>query len=131
MFRIIITYEISFFIFWNILYYSNSGIENWFEEKILTAIFVFLSTMALGFTVVYIVYEGSCVLYWCYMFCVCFVYVYVRSAVQVCIRFMYALCVLHNVLCVLYVFYMVDRCLHVLHMLHMFMYVFTYFAYTC
>ena len=59
MFRIIITYEISFFIFWNILYYSNSGIENWFEEKILTAIFVFLSTMALGFTVVYIVYISA------------------------------------------------------------------------
>tara|TARA_X000000368_G_scaffold219551_1_gene173213 strand:+ start:1645 stop:1881 length:237 start_codon:yes stop_codon:yes gene_type:complete len=59
MFRIIITYEVSFFIFWNILYYSNSGIENWFEEKILTAIFVFLSTMALGFTVVYIVYISA------------------------------------------------------------------------
>ena len=59
MFRIIITYEISFFIFWNIFYYSNSGIENWFEEKILTAIFVFLSTMALGFTVVYIVYISA------------------------------------------------------------------------
>ena len=56
MFRIIIIYEISFFIFWNILYYSNSGIESWFEEKILTAIFVFLSTMALGLTVVYIIY---------------------------------------------------------------------------
>ena len=33
--------------------------ENWFEEKILTAIFVFLSTMALGFTVVYIVYISA------------------------------------------------------------------------
>ena len=44
---------------WNILYYSNSGIENWFEEKILTAIYVILSTMALGFTVVYIVYISA------------------------------------------------------------------------
>ena len=59
MFRIIINYEVAVFIFWNILYYSNSGIENWFEEKILTAIFVFLSTMALGFTVVYIVYISA------------------------------------------------------------------------
>ena len=59
MFRIIITYEILFFIFWNVLYYSNSGIESWFEEKILTAIFVFLSTMALGFTTVYIIYISA------------------------------------------------------------------------
>ena len=56
MFRIIITYEISFFIFWNILYYSNSGIENWFEERILSAIYTVLSTMALGFAIVYTVY---------------------------------------------------------------------------
>tara|TARA_B100001173_G_scaffold236330_1_gene205955 strand:- start:1556 stop:1843 length:288 start_codon:yes stop_codon:yes gene_type:complete len=59
MFKIIITYEVSFFIFWNILYYSNSGIENWFEEKILTAIFVFLSTMALGFTLIYTIYISA------------------------------------------------------------------------
>ena len=43
MFKIIIVYELIFVLFWNILYYSNSGIENWFQEKILTAIFVFLS----------------------------------------------------------------------------------------
>ena len=59
MFKIIITYEVSFFIFWNVLYYSNSGIENWFEEKILTAIFVFLSTMALGFTLIYTIYISA------------------------------------------------------------------------
>ena len=52
MFKIIIIYEAAFFLFWNVIYYSSSGIENWFEEKILTAIFVVLSTMALGFTVV-------------------------------------------------------------------------------
>ena len=59
MFKTIIIYEIAFFFFWNILYYSNSGIENWFQEKILTATFVFLSTMFLGLTVVYIVYISA------------------------------------------------------------------------
>ena len=56
VFKIIIVYEISFFLFWNFLYYSNSGIENWFEEKILTAIYTILSTMALGFVFVYVVF---------------------------------------------------------------------------
>ena len=56
MFRIIIIYELVFILFWNLLYLSNSGVENWFTEKFLTAIFVFLSTMALGATVVYIIY---------------------------------------------------------------------------
>ena len=56
VFKIIIVYEISFFLFWNVLYYSNSGIENWFETKILTAIYTVLSTMALGFSFVYVVY---------------------------------------------------------------------------
>ena len=45
--------------FWNVLYYSNSGVENWFQEKILTALFVFLSTMALGFTLIYIIYISA------------------------------------------------------------------------
>ena len=56
LFKIIIVYEISFFLFWNFLYYSNSGIENWFETKILTAVYTVLSTMALGFIFVYVVY---------------------------------------------------------------------------
>tara|TARA_B100001123_G_C14642469_1_gene762291 strand:+ start:126 stop:359 length:234 start_codon:yes stop_codon:yes gene_type:complete len=55
MFRIIIIYEVIFIFFWNLLYLSNSGIENWFTEKFLTAIFVFLSTMALGATLIYII----------------------------------------------------------------------------
>ena len=59
MFRIIIIYELTFLFFWNLLYYSNSGIENWFQEKILTVIFVFLSTMALGFTIVYIIFISA------------------------------------------------------------------------
>ena len=59
MFKIIFIYEIAFLFFWNLLYYSNSGIENWFQEKILTAVFVFLSTMLLGLTVVYIIYISA------------------------------------------------------------------------
>ena len=56
LFKIIIVYEISFFLFWNFLYYSNLGIDNWFETKILTAVYTVLSTMALGFIFVYVVY---------------------------------------------------------------------------
>ena len=59
MFKIIVIYELAFLFFWNLLYYSNSGIENWFQEKILTAVFVFLSTMLLGITVVYIIYISA------------------------------------------------------------------------
>ena len=56
VFKIIIVYEITFFLFWNFLYYSSSGIENWFETEILTAIYTLLSTMALGFGLVDIIY---------------------------------------------------------------------------
>ena len=56
IFKIIILYEIFFFIFWNVIYYSSSDIENWFQVKILTAIFTILSTMALGLTLVYVIY---------------------------------------------------------------------------
>ena len=56
VFKIIIVYEIVFFLFWNFLYYSNSGIENWFETEILTAVYTILSTMALGFVLVYVIY---------------------------------------------------------------------------
>ena len=59
MFKIIITYELAFLFFWNLLYYSNSGIENWVQEKILTAVFGVLSTMLLGTTVVYIIYISA------------------------------------------------------------------------
>ena len=59
MFKIIVIYELVLLFFWNLLYYSNSGIENWFQEKILTAVFVFLSTMLLGITVVYIIYISA------------------------------------------------------------------------
>tara|TARA_B100000780_G_C20765976_1_gene304184 strand:+ start:96 stop:341 length:246 start_codon:yes stop_codon:yes gene_type:complete len=56
VFKIIIIYEITFFLFWNFLYYSNSGIENWFKGEILTAAYTVLSTMALGFVFVYVIY---------------------------------------------------------------------------
>ena len=59
MFRIILIYEAFFVLFWNLLYLSSSGIENWFSEKFLTAIYVFLSTMALGTTLVYIIYISA------------------------------------------------------------------------
>ena len=59
VFKIIIFYEIFFFAFWNIIYYSNSGVENWFQAKILTAIFTILSTMALGFVLVYVIYISA------------------------------------------------------------------------
>ena len=54
VFKIIIVYA-----FWNIIYYSNSGVENWFEAKILTAIFTILTTMALGFVLVYVIYISA------------------------------------------------------------------------
>ena len=56
MFRLIVIYEIVFILFWNLLYQSSSGIENWFQEKFLSAIFSVLSTMALGFSMAYVVY---------------------------------------------------------------------------
>mgnify|MGYP001385746475 FL=1 len=59
VFKIIIAYEIIFFLFWNILYYSSSDIENWFETKILSAIYIILSTMALGISLVYVVYISA------------------------------------------------------------------------
>jgi heme/copper-type cytochrome/quinol oxidase subunit 1 len=56
VFKIILVYEVGFFLFWNFIYYTSSDIENWFEEKILAAIYVVLTTMALGFVLVYVIY---------------------------------------------------------------------------
>ena len=56
VFKIIIIYEVVFFVFWNILYYSNTDIENWFEAEILTVIYTILSSMSLGFVFVYVVF---------------------------------------------------------------------------
>ena len=38
---------------------SNSGVENWFTEKFLTALYVFLSSMALGATMIYVIYISA------------------------------------------------------------------------
>ena len=59
MFRIILIYEFVFIVFWNLLYLSNSGVENWFTEKFLTALYVFLSSMALGATMIYVIYISA------------------------------------------------------------------------
>ena len=59
LYKIIIIYELIFIIFWNLLYLSSSDVENWFTEKFLTGIYVFLSTMALGTTLVYIIYISA------------------------------------------------------------------------
>ena len=56
IFKIIIVYEVIFFIFWNFLYYSNPGVESWFKLENLTAIYTVLSTMALGFVFVYVIF---------------------------------------------------------------------------
>tara|TARA_B100000965_G_C19525852_1_gene728767 strand:+ start:281 stop:514 length:234 start_codon:yes stop_codon:yes gene_type:complete len=56
MFKLILIYEVAFILFWNIMYHSSSKVENWFEEKILAAIYTILSTMALGFSIAYLVY---------------------------------------------------------------------------
>tara|TARA_B100000073_G_scaffold337410_1_gene333309 strand:- start:475 stop:711 length:237 start_codon:yes stop_codon:yes gene_type:complete len=56
MFRIIITYEIIFVVFWNVLYYANGSFNTWVANQFLTAAYVFLSTMALGFTLIYVIY---------------------------------------------------------------------------
>ena len=59
MYKIIITYELFFLLFWNILYFSRSGVEDWFTEEFLSALYVFLSTMALGLTLIYIIYISA------------------------------------------------------------------------
>ena len=59
VFKIIIAYEIFFFLFWQILYSLNSEVENWFESRILEAINTILTTMALGFVLVYVVYISA------------------------------------------------------------------------
>ena len=50
MFKIIILYEVVFIIFW------NGDFNSWVGEQFLAALYTFLSTMALGLTVVYIIY---------------------------------------------------------------------------
>ena len=56
MFKIIILYEVVFIIFWNVLYFANGDFNSWVGEQFLAALYTFLSTMALGLTLVYIIY---------------------------------------------------------------------------
>ena len=55
-FKIIILYEVVFIIFWNVLYFANGDFNSWVGDQFLAALYTFLSTMALGLTVVYIIY---------------------------------------------------------------------------
>ena len=43
-------------LFWNVLYFANGDFQNWVGVQFLAALYTFLSTMALGMTVVYIIY---------------------------------------------------------------------------
>ena len=45
-----------FFLFFGIFYYSNPGVESWFKLENLAAVYTVLSTMALGFGFVYVVF---------------------------------------------------------------------------
>ena len=56
MYKIIILYEGVFIVFWNVLYFANGDFQNWVGEQFLAALYTFISTMALGLTVVYIIY---------------------------------------------------------------------------
>lgn len=56
MFKIIIFYEIVFVVFWNVLYFANGDFNSWVGNQFLTAVYTFLATMALGLTIVYVMY---------------------------------------------------------------------------
>ena len=55
----IIFYEIVFVVFWNVLYFANGDFNSWVGNQFLTAIYTFLSTMALGLTIVYVMYISA------------------------------------------------------------------------
>ena len=56
MFKIIIFYELVFVIFWKVLYFANGDFNSWVGNQFLTAVYTFLATMALGLTIVYVMY---------------------------------------------------------------------------
>ena len=56
MFKIIIFYELVFVIFWNVLYFANGDFNSLVGNQFLTAAYTFLATMALGLTIVYVMY---------------------------------------------------------------------------
>ena len=51
MFKVIIIYEIFFFLFWNIIYFG-ADLENFAKSDSLTFIYYILSTMALGWVLI-------------------------------------------------------------------------------
>ena len=59
MFKIIIFYEIVFIVFWNILYFANGDVSSWVTNQFLSALFIFLTTMSLGITLIYIIFISA------------------------------------------------------------------------
>tara|TARA_Y100001970_G_scaffold233883_1_gene291813 strand:+ start:622 stop:867 length:246 start_codon:yes stop_codon:yes gene_type:complete len=59
MFKIIIFYELVFVVFWNVLYFANGDFNSWVGNQFLTAVYTFLSTMALGLTILYVMYISA------------------------------------------------------------------------
>ena len=51
MFKVIIIYEIFFFLFWNIIYFG-ADLEDFAKSDSLTFIYYILSTMALGWVLI-------------------------------------------------------------------------------
>ena len=47
MFKIIIIYELCFLLFWNIIYFGTD-IKSFADNSLLTLVYIFLATMALG-----------------------------------------------------------------------------------
>tara|TARA_Y200000002_G_C22062764_1_gene407132 strand:+ start:117 stop:335 length:219 start_codon:yes stop_codon:yes gene_type:complete len=47
MYKIIIIYELSFLFFWNIIYFGTD-IKSYADNDLLTLVYIFLATMALG-----------------------------------------------------------------------------------
>ena len=54
MFKVIIFYEIFFFLFWNIVYWG-ADLKDFAESESLAFIYYILSSMALGFVVVTVI----------------------------------------------------------------------------
>jgi|TARA_B100001741_G_scaffold167592_1_gene138536 hypothetical protein len=53
MFKIIIVYEIFFFLFWNIIYFG-ADLEDFVKSESLAFIYYILSSMALGWVLIYV-----------------------------------------------------------------------------
>ena len=51
MFKIIILYEIFFFLFWNVIYFG-ADLESFVKSETMKFIYILLSSMALGFVLI-------------------------------------------------------------------------------